>query len=145
MNVRLRAAAHEDSEFVVRVESETMQTYAVQTWGTFAAAESRERAIRNLAAGRTQIIELDGVHVGILRVERSAESIDLKQIFILPEFQRRGVGSELLHHLMREAEATRLPLKLRVLRVNPAVHLYERLGFSVVNASAEHVYMAYAV
>lgn len=129
----------------MHVERETMEGYAVQTWGIFHAEESRERAIENVAAGRTQVIELDGAPIGVLRVERSAECIDLKQIFILPEFQRRGAGSHLLHRLMREAGSAHLPLKLRVLKVNPAANLYRRLGFSVVNSGPEHVYMAYAV
>jgi ribosomal protein S18 acetylase RimI-like enzyme len=65
-------------------------------------------------------------------------------VFIRPEFQRRGVGSGLLRELMQEAQSSRLPLKLRVLKVNPAVHFYRRLGFAEVHSSAEHVYMAYA-
>lgn len=143
MRVHLRPAKSDDAEFAFRVERETMEAYAIETWGACHSSEALDRAITNIAAGRTQVIELEGTPIGVLRVERTPTSLNLQQIFILPEFQRRGLGSELVNHLVREAQAHRLPLKLRVLKVNPAAHLYERLGFAVVETSPTHLYMAY--
>lgn len=42
-----------------------------------------------------------------------------------------------------DVAAKGLPIKLRVLTINPARELYERLGFSVVRSTAEHHYMEY--
>jgi GNAT superfamily N-acetyltransferase len=132
-------------EFAVVTEAETMQPYAIATWGEWRAAEMRQRAVENVLAGRTQVIERDGIPVVVLRVERGADCIDLKQIFIRPAFQRQGIGAEVLHCLMREAKGAGVPLRLRVLRVNPAQRLYKRLGFTVLTESPEHVYMEYAL
>jgi GNAT superfamily N-acetyltransferase len=144
MGAVLRTATGEDAEFAVLTEVETMQSYAVATWGEWRAAEVRQRAVDNVLAGRTQVIERDGIRVGVLRVERGADFIDLKQIFIRPAFQRQGIGAEVLHRLIREANGAGVPLRLRVLRVNPAQQLYKRLGFTVVREAPEHVYMEYA-
>ena len=141
MGTALRMATREDTEFVVQTERETMRAYAVATWGAWREAEARKRAVDNLLAGRTQIIERGSVPVGILRVERTAECMNLKQIFIRPEFQRRGIGGELLRRLIDESRAARVPLRLRVLKVNPAQELYGRLGFTVAGTGPHHVYM----
>lgn len=144
MDVVLRSATIKDAEFVVLTESETMQSYAIATWGEWRAAEIRQRALANVLAGRTQVIERDGIPVGVLRVERRAGCMDLKQIFIRSALQRQGIGSEVLHLLISEAKGAGVPLRLRVLRVNPARQLYERLGFTVLMESPEHVYMEHA-
>ena len=145
MGAVLRNATDEDAEFAVLTERETMQAYALATWGEWLAAEIHQRAVDNVLAGRTQIIESDGVPVGVLRVERAAECIDLKQIFIRPTYQRQGLGAELLHQLIDEARIKGVPLRLRVLRVNPAQRLYKRLGFTVVRETPEYVYMENAL
>jgi len=145
MGAVLRNATEEDAEFAVLTERETMQAYALATWGDWQATEIRQRAVDNVFAGRTQIIENNGVPIGILRVQRAAECIDLKQIFIRPMYQRQGLGAELLHQLIDEARIKGVPLRLRVLRVNPAQRLYKRLGFTVVRETPEHVYMEYAL
>ncbi len=145
MGAVLRSATGEDAEFAVQTEAETMHSYAIATWGEWRAAEARQRTVENILAGRTQVIERDGIPVGLLRVERGADFIDLKQIFIRPAFQRQGIGAEVLHRLISEAKGAGVPLRLRVLRVNPAQHLYRRLGFTVLRESPEHVYMEYAL
>ena len=141
MDIVLRGATAKDAEFVVDTERETMQGYAMATWGEWRAAEARQRAVENVLAGRTQIIERGGVPIGVLRAVRTAECMNLKQIFIRPAFQRQGLGSALLGQLIGEARVADIPLRLRVLRVNPAQRLYRRLGFTVSRETQEHVYM----
>jgi GNAT superfamily N-acetyltransferase len=141
----LRPANASDVEFALRVERETMREYATATWGSWLEDQARSRTVKNVLAGQTQIVEFGGVPVGTEVVERTAEHIRLLQLFILPEHQRQGIGSELVERLIQEGRNTGLPLKLRVLRVNPAQLLYKRLGFTVVDTTTEHVYMQYAI
>jgi len=47
----------------------------------------------------------------------------------LPEYQRAGIGSGLLETLLAEARQSNLPLRIHVEKFNPALQLYERLGF----------------
>ena len=142
--VTLRPANANDVEFALRVERETMRQYAVATFGSWPEAQARERAVKNVLAGQMQIVEVAGTPVGTELVERSASEIRLLQLFILPGHQGQGIGSELVQRLIQEAQASRLPLRLRVLQVNPAQQFYRRLGFTVVTATPEHVYMEYA-
>jgi ribosomal protein S18 acetylase RimI-like enzyme len=59
----------------------------------------------------------------------------------LPSHQGAGLGTLLLYSLLGEADAARAPIRLRVLRTNPARRLYERLGFAVAGESATHFLM----
>jgi ribosomal protein S18 acetylase RimI-like enzyme len=65
----------------------------------------------------------------VLRKERAILLVD---VALLPEFQGRGVGTGLLHLLIRESEEAAQALRLQVGRTNPARRLYERLGFLAV-------------
>jgi GNAT superfamily N-acetyltransferase len=137
----LRRARPEDVEFAFRVLEETMREYAVATWGTWWEEQSRRETVEQVSAGRTEIIELDGQPMGVHLVDRPGTHFQLVQLYIAKEFQRRGFGTELLQRLFVEAKAANLPIRLRVLAVNPARALYERLGFVVVERTPERYFM----
>jgi ribosomal protein S18 acetylase RimI-like enzyme len=80
----------------------------------------------------THIITLDGQYVGWLEVCDTGPEIFLKQFYIMPTVQRRGIGTKVMQRLLAERQQTRKPIVLGVLKNNPARRLYERLGFSVV-------------
>ena len=54
-------------------------------------------------------------------------------------FQRRGIGTEVIGRLI--AEAGDLPVTLSVAKINPAVRLYERLGFQITHEDARKFHM----
>ena len=139
--VSLRPATADDCEFAYRTTRDTMREYVLATWGAWNEAEARQRASENIAAGATQVIVLESTPIGIHLVKREPDAIRLLQIFILPEYQRRGIGSQLIGRLLTEAKSARLPLRLRVLRVNPAFALYQRMGFRVIEATPERYFM----
>ena len=142
--VSLRPATADDCEFAYRTTRDTMREYVLATWGAWNEEQVRQRSSGNISAGATQIIELGSVAIGIHVVKREPDAIRLLQIFILPEYQRRGIGSHLIERLLTEARSARLPLRLRVLRVNPAFALYQRMGFNVVEATPERYFMEHS-
>ncbi len=50
-------------------------------------------------------------------------------IALLPERRNEGIGTHLLKSLIHESEASGKILSIHVERFNPALRLYERLGF----------------
>ena len=139
--VSLRPATSADTEFACVTTRETMREYTVATWGEWKEEDARRRVADNIAAGATRIIELNGVPIGIQTVTREPDCIRLLQLFIRPAYQRCGIGSKLIRQLIDESRAEGLPLRLRVLRVNPAFALYQRLGFKVVQEAPERYFM----
>ena len=142
--VSLRPATAADTEFACDTTRETMREYTVATWGEWKEDDARRRVAEHIAAGETRIIELDGVPVGIQTVTREPDCIRLLQLFIRPGHQNRGLGSQLIQQLLDQARAEGLPLRLRVLRVNPAFALYQRLGFKVVQEAPERYFMEHS-
>jgi ribosomal protein S18 acetylase RimI-like enzyme len=87
------------------------------------------------------IIQCRGEDVGAISVERHPDFIKLSQLVILPQHQNKGIGTSLVRELALEARQAGTPLRLRVLKNNPARRFYERLGFRVSSTTPERVYM----
>ena len=138
---QLRPAFTADADFVTRVIETTMRAHVERTWGSFSADETRRRVLGNIEAGNCSIIRWENQDIGVFTIARELSEIKLEQIFILPPFQRKGLGTHLIRSLAAEASAAGKPLRLRVLAVNPARQLYEREGFAVTEATPERIYM----
>jgi ribosomal protein S18 acetylase RimI-like enzyme len=79
--------------------------------------------------------------VGVLQVKRTEAEVVLQNIRIAPAWQRRGLGTAIIQDILGEARYDGLPVALRVLKVNPARRLYERLGFAVTGETPTHYKM----
>ena len=77
------------------------------------------------------LIHLRDQPVGRLYVVRWAREIRIMDIALLPAFRRQGIGSHLLGGLIAEAGAAGKLLSIHVERFNPALSLYQRLGFAL--------------
>jgi ribosomal protein S18 acetylase RimI-like enzyme len=91
----------------------------------------RERFEEQFDPALLQIIEYDSQPIGYISVRRPGTEIFLATIEIASAFQDRGVGTQLISNLLNDADQPRLPVKLSVLKVNPARRLHERLGISM--------------
>ncbi len=105
----------------------------------FAAQRAHYRAA--FPAARFDIVELDGVPVGRLCVDRRPGELRIVDVAILPAHRGRGLGTRLLQQLSGEADAALATIHLSVEAHNPARHLYDRLGFVVRTERAPYVEM----
>jgi GNAT superfamily N-acetyltransferase len=87
------------------------------------------------------VIVLDGQPVGRLYVARWADEIRIVDIALLPAHCNRGLGTTLVRALQAEAAASRKPLRIHVERFNPALRLYERLGFRQIEDRGVYLFM----
>jgi ribosomal protein S18 acetylase RimI-like enzyme len=138
MRPTLRPARPEDSEFVFQVKKAALGEYIEKTWG-WDEAYQRDFHVRDYQPATTEIICWQGSDVGWLEVDRGSDNIRVTEIYVLPEYQSRGVGSAVIGQIIREATVTQLPVTLEVLKVNPrAQALYEKLGFVVTGETETH-------
>jgi GNAT superfamily N-acetyltransferase len=140
-SVGLRQAGQADADFIYRLVEATMRSYVEQTWGSFSEEVNRRNIAEIIAAKNYSIIQCRGEDVGAISVERNSDFIQLSQLFILPQHQNKGIGTSPVRELASEARKSRMPLRLRVLKANPARGFYERLGFQVSSITPERVYM----
>ena len=78
------------------------------------------------------VIEFCGASVGRLYVDRREDEIRLIDIAFLPENRGGGMGSAILKELMEEAKSVGKPVAIHVEQNNPAMRLYLRLGFRML-------------
>lgn len=78
------------------------------------------------------VIEADSSPVGRVYVDRRADEIRLIDIALVPEQRNGGLGTTLLKDLLDEAKMAGLPVTIHVENFNPAMRLYQRLGFQVL-------------
>lgn len=136
--VRLRAAAPEDAEFLCAVYASTRaEELAVTSWSDEQKVEfcrmqftaQAEHYRQRYPNARNLVIEHRGTAIGRLYVDRWEREIRIMDITLLPEHRGAGTGTRLLRELMDEARAASKTLSVHVEKFNPALRLYERLGF----------------
>jgi len=87
-------------------------------------------------------IENEG-DAGVLELARRGSEFFLARLELLPRFQRRGIGSAIIQGIQTEAGLANLPVRLQVLRANPARLLYRKLGFIEDGETSTHVLMSW--
>lgn len=102
------------------------------------AAQSAHYA-SSYADASTDVVLVDGRRAGRLIIHRDERRITVVDISLLPEFRGRGVGTTLLAAVLEEADAHGVPVTLHAEHRNPAVRLYERLGFAPVEDLGVHL------
>jgi len=130
-SVNLRPARADDYAFALGLYVETIKPYTVEFMAWVDEVENA-RFARLWTSSDTQMITLDERDVGWLEASDTGPEIFLKQLYVTPALQRRGIGTQVMWLLLEEWQGTRKPILLGVLKNNPARRFYERLGFTVV-------------
>lgn len=128
----LRPAIAKDIEFAWRLYRDAMEPLCRHLPGWNEPAHRRV-VEAEICSGNTSILIGDGAVIGWISVRRSESSIDLCQIFVASEYRNRNIGSSVIADLCQEARRDSKSVSLGVLKNNPALALYRRLGFTVAS------------
>ena len=86
----------------------------------------------------------DAVPVGRLSGARWQDAIRLVDIALLPPSRHAGLGTALLRDLLADAAVAHQPVRIPVEQCNPALRLYERLGFVPIADIGVYLFMEWA-
>jgi ribosomal protein S18 acetylase RimI-like enzyme len=136
----IRRSTIDDAPLFYAVIDKTMRDFIMATWGRWDEARVQRESEKSSLAD-SKVIQVGGVNAGVFRAIKCSTHIELDQIYLLPEYQRMGIGSALIDGLIREASRSKVPIRLRVMAVNPAKQFYERFGFIVTEATPEFFLM----
>jgi ribosomal protein S18 acetylase RimI-like enzyme len=140
-SLKLRKAMPSDSEFAYRVKKAAFRRYVEQVWG-WDEEEQRRLQLKRFSSQEFSVIQLSGVDVGIIAVVKEPDCVKLNQIFILPEYQGKGIGKACVKGVVDDAAADGLSVQLRVLKVNNrGIAFFRKLGFKETGESDTHIQM----
>jgi ribosomal protein S18 acetylase RimI-like enzyme len=142
-NLTLRQASTADSDFAYRVRSVAFKQYVEKTSG-WDDVKQRQLHDERFRVQDFRIINLAGTDVGIMALGVAPDCVKVNQLLLLPEHQGREIGRRCMLLIMAQARQLGLPIRLRVMKVNPrALAFYERLGFMRVGQTDTHDLMAW--
>jgi ribosomal protein S18 acetylase RimI-like enzyme len=144
--VTLRPAGPRDRELLHRVYASTRaEELANVPWDDEAKDgflraqfDAQDRWWREHYAGASfDVVLVDGEPAGRLYVYASEDEIRIVDIALLPAFRARGIGSVLLAGILAEGRR----VTIHVERMNPALRLYERLGFVLAEDRGVYLFL----
>ncbi len=153
MTTHLRPETEADLPFLLSVYASTREAeMAVVPW----TQEQKDRFVESQFQlqrkhykdhyweSQFDIVVVDDVPAGRLYVHRGPSEIRIVDISLLPQFRGQGIGRSLLEGLQAEARKEGKALGIHVERYNPALRLYERLGFKTAGEEGPvYLYMRY--
>jgi GNAT superfamily N-acetyltransferase len=140
----LRSAGPRDSEFAYAARRAAFREY-VERGASWDEEEQRTLHERRFQAQDFRIVSLSGTDVGILAMVVAPDEMRINQLFLLAEHQGKGVGRRCMLRVMNEARERGLPVRLRVMKVNPRARtFYERLGFASRGETETHTLMEWS-
>lgn len=137
----IRPSSVDDAPLFYSVIDRTMRDFIVATWGRWDEERVQRESLEKSMLPHARVIQVDDVGAGVFCVTRLPTYIQLEQIYVLPEYQRMGIGSSLIKGLITEASQSQLPIRLHVMAVNPAKQFYEKFGFIVTQKMPEFFFM----
>lgn len=128
-------------EFIYQTKKNAYKKYVEKYWGVWNENVQRElfeEFIKN-AANDAWIIQLNGVDIGFYNGRELEDgSYEICNICIIPEYQNRGIGTQVLKDIIKLHKGQ--DIHIQYFKDNPVGKLYERLGF-VASGENEFHYM----
>ena len=139
--ITLRPLTEADFPFLYRVYAGTREAELAQApWSDeekrdfldmqFRAQHSHYQ--KHFPEASYEIIERHGEPIGRLYLDRRPDELRIIDIALLTDKRGAGIGGALMQHILGEAALIGKPVRIHVERNNPAMRLYERLGFQKV-------------
>lgn len=136
----LRPASESDLDFLWQLHVATMRDYVEAIWG-WDEDWQREHFYKIVQPAAHQIIVVDGEDVGTISIGQHDDAIYINNIEILPDWQNQGIGTYIITTILEDARSDGFPVALQVLKNNPAIRFYERLGFEMSDETETHYEM----
>jgi ribosomal protein S18 acetylase RimI-like enzyme len=145
--IELRPATPDDSAFLFSVyRSSRLEDLVALNWTSeqiegFLAKqyEAQERFFKTDYPHAEELVVLRaGDRLGQMMIERGEREIRMVDLALLPEHRNVGIGTHLINGLLAEAEKAGSVFRVQVMRSNPAVNLFERMGLVRTGETGSH-------
>ncbi|MFT4031021.1 MAG: GNAT family N-acetyltransferase [Siphonobacter sp.] len=142
--ITFRSATLSDFEWTYLVKKKALGDYVVATWGAWYEDLQKSFFSQTFREGDYQVIEYEHIPVGTIWVDRRPDELFLAELYLLPAYQNKGIGSQIICDLKAEARQRQIPFRLTVLQINhSARRFYERHGLTCTEELTNHYVMTY--
>ncbi len=138
-----RKGAVEDQDWLFDLFRRSMQNYIDKAWGWDELLQ-REGFITSLPVRNFQILLCNNERVGSYHLTQKKDHLLLDMILVVPERQREGFGRYLMERVKEYSKDRELPIRLSVLKTNPAVQFHLASGFTLVEEDPHSFRMAWS-
>ena len=82
------------------------------------------------------VLAINASRVGLLCINHDQDAYYIRELQIAPPWQRQGLGTTAIRFTGETAQQAGIPLRrLRVFCINPAIALYQRMGFRILKTA----------
>ena len=139
---KLRSYTQADYEFVYQAKKDAYKCYVEEFWGAW--DEEQQRSFFADFIKKVQdtlsIVEYEGTSIGLYHGNlMDHDTYEIGNIIVIPSYQGNGIGSDILTKVIQNNQ--KLKMHLQVFKDNPAINLYRRLGFVVIDETRTHLIM----
>ena len=128
MELTFRPALENQGETIFQMARELIQTYEDPNLVDLHKVLAWTRRKIETHIGEYTCVCLHEEPVGFYRFCPEAEAMELDDLYILPQFRGRGIGTAVINHCIAQGA----PIELYVFTQNTgALRLYRRLGFEI--------------
>lgn len=127
---QLRDARDSDFFFAETLYLGTMEPLLSEL-GDWDQDKFRRQFREQFKARESQVITVDGRDIGFMQVVVAKTDFNIAQLHIVDGYRDQGIGTQIVADLVARAERDGKAISLSVPRNNPAIALYDRLGFRI--------------
>ncbi|WP_228412524.1 GNAT family N-acetyltransferase [Chryseobacterium sp. G0240] len=141
-DLRYEKADDTDLDFLLKLRMKTMNPHYAESHLPTDRETTLQRVLYNF--DKAHIIFLHHHPIGLLKINKTDERIEVLQLQIDPDYQGKGLGRKILTHILHEASETGKTVWLSVLKTNKAQSLYSSLGFCIVGEDEHSYFMEFS-
>ena len=135
---------HDYKEFIYQTKKNAYKQYVEANWGTWNEDDQRKYYDHfiDAVADDAWIIQMNGKDIGFYNgLTLEDGSYEIGNICIIPEYQGKGIGTQVLKDIMKLHKGQ--DLHIQYFKQNPVGKLYKRLGYNFSSNSLFGMALSY--
>ncbi len=138
LEFNIRKYTGNDYRFCYNISKRSMSPYIDKYWGGWNPKIFREY----FSKGNVRIVEYRNRRIGLYVFEFKKDHSYINNIQISRQFRKKGLGALLMNLIEKESKERKLSkIQLGIFKENPAIKLYERLGYKKIKDCGSSIIM----